>query len=114
MVCRIEPQIKSQIKIVNEDDHKIQFQFCQGKNYCSEKVFVESGEDYQYETDKYDPNPVNCKAWFNGISVDPWDFKVWQMGDQSFRYIVRKNDAIYRSEIDGSKEMVFIKFVFNG
>uniref|UniRef100_A0AC34Q8D7 Uncharacterized protein n=1 Tax=Panagrolaimus sp. JU765 TaxID=591449 RepID=A0AC34Q8D7_9BILA len=97
-----------EVVVVNEDDHPIQFQFCQ--DICQKKYMINPGDNYVFETEQNDPKPLIWKAWFNGISAKPWNMTIWETGDQGFRYFVRKDDAIYRSELDGSNKMVFIKF----
>lgn len=72
---------------------------------------MNSGEDYVYETDKYNPKSVFLKSWFNGIDNDPLNIIIWETGDQGFWYTVRKDDIIYRSENDGSNEMPFKKSI---
>uniref|UniRef100_A0AC35FK68 Uncharacterized protein n=1 Tax=Panagrolaimus sp. PS1159 TaxID=55785 RepID=A0AC35FK68_9BILA len=103
--------VMRKLKMVNEDDHPIVFDMCE-KDVCQgEKLIAPKGE-YEIKFPSKFTTVIKCKAWFNGVENEPWNFVVWKGTENTkdVKYMVRKNDGIYKAEYDGSNELVHIKF----
>uniref|UniRef100_A0AC34FQU9 C-type lectin domain-containing protein n=1 Tax=Panagrolaimus sp. ES5 TaxID=591445 RepID=A0AC34FQU9_9BILA len=85
------------IKIVNEDDHSIQFQIGLLKRWLDPKGEWEVEIDPSEESMKY------CRAWFNGIQLKANKFMI--MEEKNVKYMIRKDDGIYRANFDGTNEV---------
>uniref|UniRef100_A0AC34RRS8 Uncharacterized protein n=1 Tax=Panagrolaimus sp. JU765 TaxID=591449 RepID=A0AC34RRS8_9BILA len=77
-------------------------------------MFLEFGKEYLFETNQNNEEKVICRAWLTGIGEKPDEFIFWEQNDASYLYTIRENNAIYRSDLDGSSEIRFKAFYYKG